>query len=88
MSSALDSVLDSADERLQGWAYWTFKSFHDITTEAGGASGFCEWAGGSGRAGRSTESIPGRAASPQAGTLAPSGGGRGAQPGKQVEDCA
>ena len=28
----LDTVLKGADQRLQSWAYWSFKSFHDITT--------------------------------------------------------
>lgn len=28
----INAGLDQADKRLQGWAYWTYKSFDDITT--------------------------------------------------------
>lgn len=29
----LQAVLDQADDGLQSWAYWTYKDFHDITTQ-------------------------------------------------------
>jgi len=31
-------VTDLADEYLASWAYWQFKTFHDITTQAGTSS--------------------------------------------------
>jgi endoglycosylceramidase len=37
----LRTVLDAAQQRLQSWAYWSFKSFDDITTnQAPGREGF------------------------------------------------
>eukprot|EP00936_MAST-01D_sp_MAST-1D-sp1_P000590 g590.t1 len=32
-TATLDLVLNTADEQMQSWAYWTFKSFDDITTQ-------------------------------------------------------
>merc|ERR1719353_2728029 len=29
----LTTMLDHAEEQMQSWAYWTMKSFDDITTE-------------------------------------------------------
>ena len=34
----LDTVLDAAEQRLQSWAYWNFKSYDDITTAGSPAS--------------------------------------------------
>jgi hypothetical protein len=34
----LGTVLDAAEERLQSWAYWNFKSYDDITTAGSPAS--------------------------------------------------
>lgn len=32
-ADTISKVADLADTHLQSWAYWTFKSFHDITTQ-------------------------------------------------------
>ena len=29
----MDLMLDQADDALQSWTYWTYKSFDDITTQ-------------------------------------------------------
>ena len=34
----LETVLDAAEQRLQSWAYWNFKSYDDITTAGSPAS--------------------------------------------------
>lgn len=37
----IQSVADTCDENLVGWAYWEFKKFKDLTTSAGtGSEGF------------------------------------------------
>jgi len=39
----IQSVADTCDEYLVGWAYWEFKKYYDITTSAGSTSeGFYE----------------------------------------------
>lgn len=34
----INSVTDTCDDHLAGWAYWQFKNFADLTTSAGTAS--------------------------------------------------
>lgn len=34
----LETVLDAAEQRMQSWAYWNFKSYDDITTAGSPAS--------------------------------------------------
>lgn len=39
-------VGDVSDEHLNGWAYWQFKPYHDLTTSAGNKSeGFYNYDG-------------------------------------------
>lgn len=42
----LEWVVDSADRALQSWAYWQYKSYHDITTASNERESFY-WADGS-----------------------------------------
>lgn len=37
-ATEITQVAESADKYLSGWAYWQFKTFHDLTTSAGARS--------------------------------------------------
>lgn len=44
--AAMELMADKADELLQSWSYWTYKSFDDITTQNAATETFFTGAGG------------------------------------------